>query len=102
LDYDKIGAAGAKGVFTDTRAIGADYRLVGFSFLTALNMNLPESPQDRAKGITVGLGIGIGAGPKTIGYGFELLYNSILNGLSNIKNQTFQGISTYNSGFSHW
>jgi hypothetical protein len=102
LDYDKIGTTGIKGVLTDTRAIGADYRLVAFSLFVAGNGNLQTTAADRAKGLAVGIGIGIASLPKTIGYGFQLLYNSVSSGLSNLKYQTLQGISTYNSDFSHW
>lgn len=35
--YDNLGTAGAKGLLTDTRAIGADWRFVGEELSIALN-----------------------------------------------------------------
>ena len=61
--YDNLKAAGASGLLTDTRAIGADYKFVKEELGIAINPFIGI----KDKAIAVGLGIGLGiAASKTI------------------------------------
>ncbi|MBK1895786.1 RHS repeat domain-containing protein, partial [Chryseobacterium paridis] len=62
--YDNLGTAGASGLLTDTRAIGADYNFVKEELQIALNPFV--GILDRAAAGVLGVGLGIAAAPKTI------------------------------------
>ena len=62
--YDRLGVAGASGLFTDTRAIGADYKFVAEELGIATNPFF--SPKTRIYSGILGVGLGIAALPKTI------------------------------------
>lgn len=62
--YDNLGTAGAKGLLTDTRAIGADWRFVGEEFSIASNQFV--DPVSRMQAGILGFGLGVAALPKTI------------------------------------
>lgn len=62
--YDNLGTAGALGLLTDTRAIGADYRFVTEELSIALNPSVGFI--DRAAAGALGGGLGMAAAPKTI------------------------------------
>jgi len=62
--YDKLGIKGASGLFTDTRAIGADWRFVGEELSIAGNPFL--NPIDRMSAGILGVGLGLSALPKTL------------------------------------
>jgi hypothetical protein len=62
--YDKLGIKGASGLFTDTRAIGADWRFVGEELSIAVNPFL--NPIDRLSAGILGVGLGLLALPKTL------------------------------------
>lgn len=66
--YDKLKIKGAWGLFTDTRAIGADWRFVIEELSITANPYL--SPIDRATAGILGLGVGVSVLPKTL---FELI-----------------------------
>lgn len=55
---------GAKGLLTDTRAIGADWRFVLEEF--AIANNVFNNPIDRVKASALGIGLGVLVTPKTI------------------------------------
>jgi RHS repeat-associated protein len=62
--YDNLGTAGASGLLTDTRAIGADYRFVAEEISIAIN---PFSGvKEKLTAGILGFGLGAGALPKTI------------------------------------
>jgi hypothetical protein len=62
--YDNLGISGAKGLLTDTRAIGADLRFVTEEFTIALS---PLSdPVSQIQAYTLGVGLGLLILPKTI------------------------------------
>jgi len=62
--YDNLGVAGASGLFTDTRAIGADYKFVSEELQIASNPFLPI--KTRLYAGTLGVGLGLAALPKTL------------------------------------
>jgi hypothetical protein len=62
--YDKLKIKGASGLFTDTRAIGADWRFVAEEFSLAINPTLKSS--DRISAGVLGMGLGLAAMPKTL------------------------------------
>ena len=62
--YDNLKITGASGLFTDTRAIGADWRFVGEELSIAGNPYL--NPIDRMSAGILGLGLGLSALPKTL------------------------------------
>lgn len=62
--YDVLGVAGASGLFTDTRSIGADYKFVGEELRIAATPYLPTITRIRAG--VLGIGLGFSALPKTI------------------------------------
>ena len=62
--YDKLGVKGASGLFTDRRAIGADWRFVGEELLIA--NNLLVNPIDRVSAGILGIGLGLSSLPKTL------------------------------------
>ena len=62
--YDKLGIKGASGLFTDTRAIGADWRFVGEELSIAGSPFL--NPIDRMSAGLLGVGLGLSALPKTL------------------------------------
>ena len=64
--YDNLGVAGAKGLLTDTRAIGADWRFVSEEFQVG---NLAWQFRDVStaiKAYALGIGLGAAALPKTL------------------------------------
>jgi hypothetical protein len=82
--YDILGIKGASGLFTDTRAIGADWRFVGEELSIAVNPYL--NPNDRASAGILGIGLGLSALPKTLfqlsnpfGYGQIMMWYKISN-----------------------
>ena len=62
--YDNLKITGASGLFTDTRAIGADWRFVGEELSIAGNPFL--NPIDRMSAGLLGVGLGFSALPKTL------------------------------------
>ena len=60
--YDNLGTAGAKGLLTDTRAIGADWRFVGEELFIASNQFV--DPITRVQAGILGAGIRISSLPK--------------------------------------
>jgi hypothetical protein len=62
--YDNLKITGASGLFTDTRAIGADWRFVGEELSIAGNPFL--NPIDRMSAGILGVGLGLSALPKTL------------------------------------
>ncbi|MCF6297664.1 MAG: hypothetical protein L3J08_06725 [Flavobacteriaceae bacterium] len=62
--YDNLGVAGASGLFTDTRAIGADYKFVSEELQIASNPFLPI--KTRLYSGILGVGLGLAALPKTL------------------------------------
>jgi len=62
--YDNLGTAGAKGLLTDTRAIGADWRFVGEELGIALNPF--NDPITRMQAFILGEGLGLASFPKTL------------------------------------
>lgn len=62
--YDKLGTAGLKGLITDTRAIGADWRFVGEELNIAANQFV--NPIDRMQAGVLGVGLGFLASFKTV------------------------------------
>ena len=62
--YDVLGVAGASGLFTDARAIGADYKFVSEELRIVATPYLPLITRIRAGAL--GVGLGISALPKTI------------------------------------
>jgi RHS repeat-associated protein len=62
--YDNLGTAGAKGLLTDTRAIGADWLFVVQEFSIALDLS--NSFEDRVNAQILGIGLGLAATTKTI------------------------------------
>ncbi|WP_445456372.1 DUF6443 domain-containing protein [Flavobacterium sp. HNIBRBA15423] len=62
--YDKLNIQGASGLFTDTRAIGADFRFVKEELIIASNTFLPLKTRINAG--VLGIGLGLSALPKTI------------------------------------
>ncbi|QCW99275.1 hypothetical protein FGM00_03795 [Aggregatimonas sangjinii] len=62
--YDNLGVAGASGLFTDTRAIGADYKFVSEELQIASNPFFPL--KTRLYSGVLGIGLGLAALPKTI------------------------------------
>ena len=62
--YDNLRIEGIKGLLTDTRAIGADWRFVLEEF--AIANNVFNNPIDRVKASALGIGLGVLATPKTI------------------------------------
>ena len=62
--YDNIGTRGLKGLFTDTRAIGADWKFVSEEFGLAFNPYF--DPATRINAGLLGIGLGFFATPKTI------------------------------------
>lgn len=82
--YDNLKITGASGLFTDTRAIGADWRFVGEELSIAANPYL--NPIDRASAGILGIGLGLSALPKTLfqlsspfGYGQIMMWYNISN-----------------------
>ncbi len=88
--YDRIKISGATGLFTDTRAIGADWRFVCEELSIAVNPVF--SSTDRLSAGTLGVGLGAIALPKTIfgmmmPYGFAhimIWYNFSNTGVNNV------------------
>jgi len=62
--YDNLEIEGPSGLFTDTRAIGADWRFVGEELIIAGNPFL--NPIDRMTAGILGVGLGFFALPKTL------------------------------------
>jgi hypothetical protein len=62
--YDNLQITGASGLFTDTRAIGADWRFVAEEFSLAINPTLKST--DRISAGVLGIGLGLAAMPKTL------------------------------------
>ncbi|MGY3793191.1 RHS repeat domain-containing protein [Aquimarina sp. 433] len=62
--YDNLNIAGASGLFTDTRAIGADWKFVSEELEIAGNPVLPL--KTRLYAGTLGVGLGLAALPKTL------------------------------------
>jgi RHS repeat-associated protein len=62
--YDNLGTAGLKGLFTDTRAIGADWKFVKEEFDIAATKGI--NPIDRVSAFGLGFGLGFLASFKTI------------------------------------
>jgi RHS repeat-associated protein len=62
--YDNLKITGAAGLFTDTRAIGADYTFVGEELSIAMMTGLPI--KTRVQAGLLGTGLGLCAAPKTI------------------------------------
>lgn len=62
--YDNLGTAGASGLLTDTRAIGADYRFVAEELSISVNPFI--GTKDRLAAGALGVGLGVAALPKTI------------------------------------
>ncbi len=77
--YDNLDVAGALGLFTDTRAIGADYRFVSEELQIAANPFLPLKTRIYAG--TLGVGLGLAAYPKTI---FKLIFTPNNKGVQDI------------------
>jgi RHS repeat-associated protein len=61
--YDRLGTAGAAGLFFDTKAIGADWQFVKEQLFIA---SLPISKKDRLNAMILGIGLGACALPKTL------------------------------------
>ncbi|WP_461791792.1 RHS repeat domain-containing protein [Pedobacter sp.] len=66
LAYDRMQIKGSGGLFNDKRAIPADWTFVGENLLHSINPNLDALNRFRA--VVVGVGLGLGALPKTIEY----------------------------------
>ncbi|TZF99107.1 RHS repeat-associated core domain-containing protein (plasmid) [Chryseobacterium panacisoli] len=64
--YDNLKIAGAKGLLTNTRAIGTDYKFVGEELSIALNPFSGAADVDRLQAASVSIGLGIAALPKTL------------------------------------
>ena len=87
--YDNLKIQGATGLFTDTRAIGADWRFVGEELSIALNPF--NDPISRMQAFILGEGLGIAALPKTLYqltqpsglYGVVMWYNISNVGVTN-------------------
>jgi hypothetical protein len=87
--YDRLGTAGMKGLLTDTRAIGADWKFVGQELEIAGSPFI--NPIDRMQAGILGIGLGIAALPKTIlqlssplGFnGIMMWYQISSNGVTN-------------------
>jgi hypothetical protein len=62
--YDNLGVTGASGLFTDTRAIGADWKFVYEEMSIARMPYL--SPGSRIRAAGLGIGLGLAALPKTL------------------------------------
>jgi hypothetical protein len=62
--YDNLDVAGGAGLFTDTRAIGADAKFVSEQFNIAMNPYL--NPLDRGSAFILGNALGIAAIPKIV------------------------------------
>lgn len=90
--YDNLNITGASGLFTDVRAIGADWKFVAEEFSIAVNPFM--KPADRLSSGILGFGLGLSALPKTMfqlssPYGFEqmLMWYQISNqGVNNTPN----------------
>jgi len=94
--YNNLGIAGPKGLFTDTRAIGADWRFVWEELSIASNPFV--DPISRMQAGILGLGVGGFALPKTI---YQLGQN---NGLININiwyNISNEGVSNTPDTYKH-
>ncbi|MBT2620160.1 hypothetical protein [Chryseobacterium sp. ISL-6] len=72
--YDNLGTAGASGLLTDTRAIGADYNFVKEELSIAINPFV--GILDRGAAAVFGVGLGIAAAPKQ---SLKLLHNHNLD-----------------------
>jgi len=87
--YDNLNIKGASGLFTDTRAIGADWTFVRQELQIALTPLL--NPVDRASAAILGIGLGLSSLPKTIiqlstftGYDKIMIwYNASSQGVNN-------------------
>jgi RHS repeat-associated protein len=75
--YDKLGIAGANGLFTDTRSIGADWRFVIEEMIVANSGNTYSNGNissplfgldlyNRGTATLLGIGLGLAATPKTL------------------------------------
>lgn len=88
--YDNLGVTGASGLFTDSRAIGADVRFVAEEMAIALNPTV--GLQDRITAAFLGSSLAIAAFPKTMlklitpnGMGeIQVWYNFSNKGANNI------------------
>ena len=63
--YDNLRAAGAKGLLTDSRTIGADWRFVKEEFGIAFNPG-NRNEHEKLDAFFLGIGLGLAALPKTI------------------------------------
>ncbi|MGY0408847.1 MAG: RHS repeat-associated core domain-containing protein [Polaribacter sp.] len=84
--YDNLNVAGASGLFTDSRAIGADWKFVSEELDIASNPFF--SPKTRIYSGILGVGLGLSALPKTIvalnptsgqGIGYIMVWYNISN-----------------------
>ena len=64
-EYDIVGAQGASGLFFDHRTIGADWRFVAHELVIADQARMTGQPGVMLKSLTLGIGLGIAAFPKT-------------------------------------
>ena len=66
-NYDRLGIAGAKGLFTDTRAIGADWSFVAQELSHGFSGRLiPDfKSADNGASLLLGIGLGLSTLPKT-------------------------------------
>ncbi|HAN00721.1 MAG TPA: hypothetical protein DCQ26_19175 [Marinilabiliales bacterium] len=64
--YDNLKIKGVVGLFTDTRAIGADYRFLVEELGVAVNPFNGADLITRSQAFTLGEGLGLAAFPKTI------------------------------------
>jgi RHS repeat-associated protein len=96
--YDRLGITGASGLFTDTRAIGADFRFVIEELAIANSFNYTYSKgnigspllgldlYNHGTAYVLGIGLGIAATPKTL---YKIITSGPYNSSSDILSWYF-------------
>ena len=75
LGYDAVHAKGVAGVFFDTDALPADFKLIGNEFSLGANPFNGATYTERGQGFLISIGIGIAIIPKAIIYGLSAVKN---------------------------